>query len=312
MMKSIILCRVGWMAKYDGSENIYRGNMQWSEEGAGELWNFKSGEDSIVRGFVMLTAKNKKGDLTGTINIDNIGALASDASSEGNTIIFYAPNPSNEKSYVVGWYENAKVYRTWVVDAGKKNIYRNKTEYSFEVNKWDTFLILENKRNIEVINAQYAQANEIKGSYPGQNCVFFGSNNIRYVNEIYDKIKFKKNTENVESPDNFDDPSEFFHTNEGKLRLKTHKKRERSVKLVKRFKDDLDSFDCIICGFNFEDVYGKIGKLFIEAHHIKPIKDMKENTEVTISDLIPVCSNCHRMLHRKASPENWELLKNII
>jgi putative restriction endonuclease len=45
-------------------------------------------------------------------------------------------------------------------------------------------------------------------------------------------------------------------------------------------------------------VYGEIGRDFIEAHHTKPVASLEENERVTVEDLLAVCSNCHRMLHR--------------
>ncbi|WP_419887599.1 EVE domain-containing protein [Neobacillus niacini] len=56
---------------------------------------------------------------------------------------------------------------------------------------------------------------------------------------------------------------------------------------------------CTVCNFNFEDIYGDHGKDFIEIHHIKPLSTLGVATEIDPStDLVPVCSNCHRMLHR--------------
>lgn len=97
----------------------------------------------------------------------------------------------------------------------------------------------------------------------------------------------------------FEDPSEeFFSALEGRKFLRQHIRRERSAKLVKEFKSKLDSFSCSICGFDFESVYGEIGHEFIEAHHTKPVSEMDGAENVYLSDLIAVCSNCHRMLHR--------------
>ncbi|WP_342304404.1 HNH endonuclease [Methanolobus sp. ZRKC5] len=57
---------------------------------------------------------------------------------------------------------------------------------------------------------------------------------------------------------------------------------------------------CHICGFDFEKVYGLIGDGFIEVHHKVPVSEIGESYQVNpIEDLIPVCSNCHSMLHRK-------------
>lgn len=71
---------------------------------------------------------------------------------------------------------------------------------------------------------------------------------------------------------------------------------------------------CMICGFDFWETYGELGKGYIEVHHIKPLSKLEE--EVIIDpekDLICVCSNCHRMLHRfKSYIVSVEDLKQIV
>lgn len=57
---------------------------------------------------------------------------------------------------------------------------------------------------------------------------------------------------------------------------------------------------CMACGFDFEETYGETGKGFIEVHHIIPLSSRDE--EVTVdptTDMICLCSNCHRMIHRR-------------
>jgi 5-methylcytosine-specific restriction endonuclease McrA len=60
-------------------------------------------------------------------------------------------------------------------------------------------------------------------------------------------------------------------------------------------------YNCQICGFSFEKTYGEIGKQFCHVHHIEPLSEIGgENKNLDpIKDLIPVCANCHEMLHRK-------------
>ena len=56
---------------------------------------------------------------------------------------------------------------------------------------------------------------------------------------------------------------------------------------------------CAACGFDFAAVYGAFGKDFIHVHHIKPIGKIGKQYEVDPkADLIPVCPNCHAMIHR--------------
>ena len=63
---------------------------------------------------------------------------------------------------------------------------------------------------------------------------------------------------------------------------------------------EIHGTSCMACGFNFEEVYGSRGKNYIEVHHVKPLSDENEESEVNPStDLIVVCANCHRIIHRK-------------
>ena len=56
---------------------------------------------------------------------------------------------------------------------------------------------------------------------------------------------------------------------------------------------------CMVCGFDFEKVYGKLGKGFIEVHHVKPLYENEEETiPDPVTDLVCLCPNCHRMIHR--------------
>ena len=55
---------------------------------------------------------------------------------------------------------------------------------------------------------------------------------------------------------------------------------------------------CQACGFSFGDKYGDIGNGFIEVHHIKPVSE-RIRTVNPETDLVCLCSNCHRMVHRK-------------
>ncbi|MFJ8242532.1 HNH endonuclease [Bacillus tropicus] len=71
---------------------------------------------------------------------------------------------------------------------------------------------------------------------------------------------------------------------------------------------------CYTCGFSFEEVYGERGKDFIEIHHIKPLSTLKKAVEINPeTDLVPLCANCHRMVHRRKDEVlSIEELKEII
>ena len=57
---------------------------------------------------------------------------------------------------------------------------------------------------------------------------------------------------------------------------------------------------CAVCKFDFGVVYGDIGLGFIHVHHLKPLSEITGEYEPDPKkDLIPVCPNCHAMIHRQ-------------
>ncbi|WMJ77797.1 MULTISPECIES: HNH endonuclease [unclassified Sedimentibacter] len=57
---------------------------------------------------------------------------------------------------------------------------------------------------------------------------------------------------------------------------------------------------CKICGLDFGEFYGQAFEGKIHVHHIKPLNEIDDEYEVDPEkDLIPVCPNCHMILHSK-------------
>lgn len=57
---------------------------------------------------------------------------------------------------------------------------------------------------------------------------------------------------------------------------------------------------CYVCGFDFSNEYGALGKDFIHVHHEIEISSIGSEYSIDpIKDLKPVCPNCHAMIHRK-------------
>jgi 5-methylcytosine-specific restriction protein A len=70
---------------------------------------------------------------------------------------------------------------------------------------------------------------------------------------------------------------------------------------------------CAACDISFEERYGPIGKSFIHVHHKKPLAARRGKYKLNpTKDLIPVCPNCHAMLHTQNPPLGIDELKNIL
>lgn len=92
-------------------------------------------------------------------------------------------------------------------------------------------------------------------------------------------------------------------SSEGASRLLIHFVTERDAALAERKKRSVlaanENLGCEVCGFDFETRYGALGSEFCEVHHLKPIAGREGNEPTMLEELAVVCSNCHRMLHRR-------------
>lgn len=99
---------------------------------------------------------------------------------------------------------------------------------------------------------------------------------------------------------------------EGKEQEVRHKKRERNPTLVAKakahFKAKSGRLSCMACEFDFAIKYGKAGDGFIEVRHTIPLSELEPGAKTKLSDLVLVCSNCHRMLHRRRP---WLTIKSL-
>jgi 5-methylcytosine-specific restriction enzyme A len=70
---------------------------------------------------------------------------------------------------------------------------------------------------------------------------------------------------------------------------------------------------CKVCDFNFGTKYGDLGIGFMHVHHLTQVSTYVNEVEVNaLTDLAPVCPNCHAMLHRRKPPYSLTEMKEII
>ena len=71
--------------------------------------------------------------------------------------------------------------------------------------------------------------------------------------------------------------------------------------------------DCTVCGFNFQRTYGQIGEGFIHVHHLVPVGALRGERMVDpVQDLVPVCPNCHAMIHQVTPPLDIDQLRSLL
>lgn len=102
---------------------------------------------------------------------------------------------------------------------------------------------------------------------------------------------------------------------EGSLISREHLLRERDssvVLLKKKHAIERGRLICEVCNFDFQEKYGELGKSFIECHHVLPLSEYQLNQKTFLKDLVLLCSNCHRMVHRRSPAITLNELREII
>lgn len=70
---------------------------------------------------------------------------------------------------------------------------------------------------------------------------------------------------------------------------------------------------CEICGFDFGEAYGEVFRNKIHVHHVVEISSIGQEYVINPEeDLLPVCPNCHMVIHSKKPAFSVEAIKELI
>ena len=185
-----------------------------------------------------------------------------------------------------------------------KEYWLDTTEYENSIKGKFFRLELINEIDSNLLSLEVLQKNGLSSAPQGP---------IKATEELLSYLK--KNFIKSENDDYF---PEIINSNidvyEGIKKQITVNKYERSS-LARAKCVEFHGYKCQICNFDFEKTYGEHGKEFIHVHHINPIHTIGTEYKIDYEkDLIPVCPNCHAMLHRKAGKKELTIneLKRIL
>lgn len=70
---------------------------------------------------------------------------------------------------------------------------------------------------------------------------------------------------------------------------------------------------CAACGIRLSDRYGPIAHNLIHVHHLNPLALLNSTNQVDpINDLVPVCPNCHAVIHLRDPPFTITELRSMV
>lgn len=308
MNRKIVFCNIAYMKYYDielyEEKPKYGGKYVMETGDAFEKSNFHVNEDGNIYGFVetkykdtYLGQKEPK-----QIRIENIDDNYKKENEINDVcVVFCAYSDQMKKTVIVGWYKRATVLRHRKNNKGKPyNIYCMGKE---------AFLLPEENRKFVVPRAHRSEFG-------------FGQSNIWYAKENKSQefvLEVKKyiDGQKLESQE-FEKlpqqiPNNYYESGQA-IRVSVNRY-ERNPNARKACLSSKGT-KCNICGFDAKGTYGDEYEGKIEVHHIVPIHTINNSYVINPQkDLIPVCPNCHMILHTKKENglfPSVEELKNII
>lgn len=304
-MKNILFCNIAYMQYYDFSlikEPPKHGGQYVETTGdALEKFNFHLCRDKKFRGFV--ETKYQDGYASGKrpkqLRIENIDSHYRNSEViNGVTVVFCSHSDIYKKSVIVGWYKNATVFR------GRPTY--NGRQYNLECSAENAFLLDEEHRSFIVPRA-------------AQDGFGFGQANVWYAKEerannfvmsVFEYInKIQKNSLFIMETNPQVIPAEYEESGIGEKVLVN--KYERSA-IARRKCLEIHGTSCAICGFNSSTIYGSEFSDKIEVHHLVPISKIQRDYKVNpVTDLIPVCPNCHMILHSRMSNGEFPTIETL-
>ena len=88
---------------------------------------------------------------------------------------------------------------------------------------------------------------------------------------------------------------------EGRITFRLHRHRERNPSLrkkkLKQMQARLGRLSCEACENDLSLIYGEVGALVYECHHLQPLHVTGE-TVSSLEDVVILCPTCHRVAHR--------------
>lgn len=169
-------------------------------------------------------------------------------------------------------------------------------------------------KDLELLNLDFTKPKE-KGESGDYFVRIYDKNNIRKLIDFIfiQKLELIENSfiikQNIIHADEIDSEIEFSEGKTKKVLVNSYERNtEAREKCIEHF-----GTNCQVCNFNFQEKFGDLGKNFIHVHHKTEISTIgKEYIVNPIKDLIPVCPNCHSMLHKRKPAFSIEELKKIM
>jgi hypothetical protein len=281
----VLFCRVAWLRHYRGLEGVISG--AGSERDSRHDWESFNFAPHAGRVYGYVASSGYR-----TIDVSRLGAHGDTA--QGILVVWVSldPGPHEKGQKIVGWYRNATVHRNLRPSPPRRECRSSsgeRVQYHIEATEADmTWLDIES-RTFRIRKGR---------GFMGQSNVCFmeSAEASSLVREVTRYIAEYPNARSKATPP----PGQSYV--EGAVRQTDLSVYERNpaarAACIAHWGDR-----CAACSVSFLERYGDIGRGFIHVHHVVTVASTSGRYTIDpVRDLIPVCPNCHAMLHRNDPP----------
>lgn len=219
----------------------------------------------------------------------------------GDIVFIYVSSPDNMVQYKCTVLDTNRTYPNIRDD---KRYFKNPDEYQKSIKGKFVRLLLSEMINNSALSYKNLKSKGLKSKMQGPMTI--NGTLLDYIS-----INFSDNFQKEIFPELIDDKDTLFEGIKKQILVNRY---ERSSMARKKCLEHHKPI-CAVCDMNFVQIYGEIGKDFIHIHHLIPLHKIGKEYKIDYEkDLIPVCPNCHAMLHRKIEGKepSIEELKQMI
>ena len=274
-MPPVLFVNIGWAERYDGTEDVH-GNHRWLREHAGD--------NSEMRAFTPMGEDRRFW----------CGIGRGQLSAREVDIVFVALEPLSHEHRAVGIYRHAQ----WEPDDEASNPW---------VRAWtkDAALIPATNRPSIAWPGKMSMrrwADRGGGDSPGREWPDLYKSYIAICGQLVPGATEFRLPEEVPDQHFVDGAHRRVITND--YERDPHARRA----CIAHF-----GWRCRICGTDLGERYGPVAARFVHVHHITALAHGRGPTEIDPTrDLIPVCPNCHAIIHRRDPPYTPEDVRAML
>lgn len=208
------------------------------------------------------------------------------------------------------WDRNTTGRRSLILSENWRTNNRGRNNPGFQQSRDHIRLVQEEGYTLKTFPMEYSDdRKDEQGFGPAKIKGFTPKLSDKTLMEIGNSWYAADNSDDIQLAEEIEAPEKYSEGAKTTISINAY---ERSAK-ARRSCIQHHGLNCAACGFNFKTVYGQLGDEFIHVHHIVPIGSLgDEYTVDPVKDLIPVCPNCHAMIHRVNPPLSITQMRDIL